>query len=130
MIPELKPGQIYFGGEVRIGDVRLQGGDFIGRDQINNYQISVNILQGTDKHKSYWNELRKYIRPYIPDRPFSTLESELFTGRKAEIENLNQQINDPEKTTLAIYGPPDVGKTSLITAGVMGSSDEQASFLQ
>ena len=92
MLPELKPGQIYLGGEVKIGDVRTQGGDFIGRDQINNYQINVHVLQGADKRKSYWKDLRNNIRPYLPDRPFNTLEAEIFTGRKAEIENLNQQI--------------------------------------
>jgi conflict system STAND superfamily ATPase len=94
-------------------------GDFIGRDQINQYLIQVHVLQAEDAGDRYKKFSEGEPLPYRPDGPFRTEDEPLFAGREAEVESVLRQISDPERRSLAVYGPADVGKTSLLAAGVI-----------
>jgi hypothetical protein len=103
------------GGAVVVGDVRLEDGTFIGRDQINNYYRRY-VTQVFPPRVTDEVDLK---HPYVGERPFQTKDRDIFTGRGAKIQSVVDQFDDPGNQTAVIYGPSDVGKTSLISAGVL-----------
>ncbi len=58
-------------------------------------------------------------QPYLPDRPFSPLEWPIFAGREQEINDILRYLVDDHRQTVVLYGLADVGKTSLIAAGII-----------
>ena len=114
------PGTQYVdtqGGAAIQGNVYLPSGDFIGRDQYKNYYIQqvVSVFMprvGADV-------ARESRAPYLAGRPFQIADRDLFTGREAERAIVLQQIHNPTDRTTVIYGPPAVGKTSFLSAGVL-----------
>jgi hypothetical protein len=117
------------GGAFTYGDVVTAGGDFIGRDQINQYQINSYVYQADQAEERF----RKYIqgrpRPYFPDRPFTTNETRLFMGRQEEERQIVEQLGVQNQRTLLISGPADVGKSSLISAGVIPKLCEKGALI-
>jgi len=107
------------GGAVVYGDVHTAGGDFIGRDQINQFQV-YSYLYKTDQAEERFQEFLKVNpQPYFPDRPFSTSEERLFAGRADQCSQIVERLRAQQKRTLVVSGPADVGKTSLLSAGII-----------
>jgi len=116
------------GGAVVSGSVETGGGDFIGRDQINYAFIQVYQTVADDAARKYGEFVRASGRgPYRPDRAFSTDDGDLFAGREEELAQLVRRLQS--QRSLALYGPADVGKTSLIAAGVIPRLTEFGAFV-
>ena len=114
------PGMQYVdtgGGAAVQGNVYLPGGDFIGRDQYKNYYIQQVVSVFMPRAGAA--VARESRAPYLAGRPFQIADRELFTGREAERAIVLQQIYNPTDRTTVIYGPPAVGKTSFLSAGVL-----------
>jgi len=106
------------GGSYIQGNVQTEGGTFIGRDQVNHYLtqylVNVSVIRTSEQIKGIKKDT---LVPYLPNRPFREPYRELFTSRKAEIEQVVSQLEGGTQS-YAIFGPADVGKTSLLMAGV------------
>jgi hypothetical protein len=61
--------------------------------------------------------IKHATNPYLVLRHFRVEESNLFFGRAREVDDLTKQLLGERVVTL--YGPPGVGKTSLIMAGLI-----------
>jgi hypothetical protein len=108
MTVDLQPQRVDTGGGGFVGGSLEVGRDYIGRDQ-NLYQYFLGKPSLADK----------LTQPYVVDRPFKVTEHLLFTGREEDIERVLGQMVDPDKRTIILFGPADVGKTSLVTAGIL-----------
>ena len=95
-------------------------GDKVLQDKVLGDKITQYIFQGqvdaAERYKQF-TELKK--QPYLPDRPYTPIERPLFTGRDKEIRDILRYLGDSARQTIVIYGAPDVGKTSLIAAGII-----------
>ena len=105
-------GAFLEGGSV----VKTGGGDFIGRDQ---NLIQVYVSQTAEAGELYEELFQGSSQPYFPDRPFSAHDAPIFVGRDNEIATMIAQIKDNQRHALLLTGPADVGKTSLLFAGVI-----------
>jgi hypothetical protein len=105
------------GGAAIQGNVYLPSGDFIGRDQYKNYYIQQVVSIFAPRAGA--DVARESRAPYLAGRPFQIADRDLFTGREAERAIVLQQIHNPTDRTTVIYGPPAVGKTSFLSAGVL-----------
>jgi|GEM_PF-2686544 len=106
------------GGAVVSQGVYTEGGDFIGRDQINYSFIHVYQAVSDDAARRYGQFVESSTQePYRPDKAFSSEDRELFDGREVEMSQIVRRLR--QQRSLALYGPADVGKTSLIAAGVI-----------
>jgi hypothetical protein len=106
------------GGSVVLGDVRLEDGSFIGRDQINRYYTRYvtqvyHITGGAVRTGATVPD------PFVGPRPFRAADSALFTGRDSERARLGKHLADPDHQTIVVYGPPDVGKTSFLNVAAL-----------
>ncbi len=101
------------------GGVYTEGGSYINGDQVNNTLVSAYVFQGEDAAERYRLFAQDRPQPYHPDRPFHTLEEPLFTGREEHIQQIVERLSSPHCSAIAIYGPPDMGKTSMLTAGII-----------
>jgi hypothetical protein len=109
------------GGAFVSGDVSAAG-DFIGRDkyEIRGERINIQVYGSGDasQEAERWREyLKRNVRPYKGLSPYGVEDQFLFTGRDREIEMALQRIG--QQQALVVHGPPDVGKTSLLTAGII-----------
>jgi hypothetical protein len=107
-------------GAVVTGDVRLKDGNFIGRDQVNNYYNRY----VTHVFPPRVVKREEFEYPYVGDRPYWAEDSRLLTGRRDEIGNVKKRLEDRERQTAVVYGKADVGKTSFISAGVLPLLDD------
>ena len=146
--PGFQPGllQVSTGGGHYIGSpIQTLGGAMILGDQIAGDYITGDKVQGNkiyvDKRVQYTIEvfavppatpaerrqqvLQAGLAPFLPDRPFTVLEEPFFAGRDDKKRDLLGQVNDGQKHAVLIYGAADVGKTSLLTAGVIPELERQ-----
>ncbi len=146
-IPELQPGvvQVSTGGGHYIGSpIHTAGGAVILGDQIAGDKIAGDFIAGdkvqgdkiyVDRRVQYTVEVYAVppakpgerqervvhagLSPFLPDRPFTVLEEPLFAGRDAQKRDILSQLVDSQKQAVLLHGAADVGKTSLLTAGVI-----------
>ena len=104
------------GGAVVEGGLRV-GRDFIGRDQLNQYYQYVTVVYTSQPGSG--TELAAKRMPYVGDRPFKVDEQSLFTGREEDINRVLELMADPQRRAVVISGPAGIGKTSLLSAGVV-----------
>jgi hypothetical protein len=117
------------GGMVEYRKVVVQRGDFVARDKI----IEKANIEHAD-HVTYMIMPRsvdktKAKRPYFAGRPFRIDDADLFTGRIKEKTQILGMIHDPESIAAVVYGPADVGKTSLLSAGVLAELNDRGTNL-
>ncbi len=96
--------------------VQTGGGDFVGRDQ---NLIQVYMSQDVEAGELYEGLFGGSSQPYFPDRPFSANDASIFVGRDNEIEAIIAHTKDNQRQAVLLSGPADVGKTSLLFAGVI-----------
>jgi hypothetical protein len=94
----LKAGAIH--GDVSIGSI---------------HQVQVYALSA-DARDENWTKLPEAASPYFLS-PFGPHERKLFYGREAQIERVMRRI--ARHPLAVLYGPLGVGKTSLLTAGLI-----------
>jgi hypothetical protein len=111
------------GDKVVIGAISTEDGDVYIGDQINQKLIQVSVLNSADGAERYRRFIDRGPNPYIPDRAFVTDEHYLFAGREKKIDAVLDQIRDEINQTIVLYGPADVGKSSLLAAGVIPRLD-------
>lgn len=104
------------GGAVVEGGLRV-GRDFIGRDQLNQYYQFVTVVYTSLPGRDV--ELATTRVPFVADRPFTRDEPSLFTGREDAISRIQEYLDDPQQRAVVVCGPAGVGKTSLLSAGVV-----------
>jgi len=130
------------GGGAYVGaGVHMGGGDFIGRDRIlygdevYGDKITVKLYAPTvtdpqalmDREAEAWREfLMRSTRPYRGLAPFTYEDRFLFTGRDADIERVVRHVG--QNQLLVLYGVADVGKTSLLSAGVIPRLRQQGAL--
>ncbi len=110
------------GGAYIDGDVGTGGGDFIGRDKIDIQaeQVTVQYFapETTDQEAENWQDfLEKNTLPYQGISPYSFDDRFKFTGRESEINRAVSLIGSQQ--IVVLIGEPDVGKTSLLAAGIV-----------
>jgi hypothetical protein len=93
--------------------------DFIGRDQHKHYYVS----QVTPIFMPRTGGPAERRQPYLGGQPFRADDWELLTGRGEAVGDVIRQIQDRATLATAVYGPPDVGKTSFLAAGVLPRLD-------
>ncbi len=93
--------------------------DFIGRDQHQHYYVS----QVTPIFMPRTGGPAERRQPYLGGQPFRADDWELLTGRGEAVGDVIRQIQDRATLATAVYGPPDVGKTSFLAAGVLPRLD-------
>jgi hypothetical protein len=85
---------------------------FVGRD----LKIDVTVISpSVSTTKKY--EIQQAL--FHPSRPYTVDDEAFFGGRNADVELILSNLRDRQVRSLAIYGPADVGKTSLLEAGVI-----------
>lgn len=141
--PGYQPGvlQVSTGGGHYIGGpIQTSGGAVILGDQVSGDKVQGNKIY-VDKRVQYTIEvfavppatpaerrqqvLEAGLAPFLPDRPFTVLEEPFFAGREDKKRDLLGQLNDGQKHAVLVYGTADVGKTSLLTAGVIPELERQ-----
>ena len=60
--------------------------------------------------------------PYIGPRPFTLAEADRFFGRRTEISALRALLY--ANRVVVLHAPSGAGKTSLVTAGLIPTLDE------
>jgi hypothetical protein len=110
------------GGAYVEGDVHVTDGDFIGRDRIDitGERVTVQVYGpiDVDREAEHWRDfLNRNVQPYKGLASYTYEDRFLFTGRDEESDLVVRRIG--QQQILVIYGAADVGKTSLLSAGVM-----------
>jgi hypothetical protein len=73
---------------------------------------------GADRSTLLATMIGKRPRPYKFLEPYTPEDRELFAGRTAEVKQVIEAILQPQRL-LVIYGEAGVGKTSLVSAGII-----------
>jgi hypothetical protein len=115
------------GGAVILGN--QVAGDYIAGDKVHGnkiyvdkriqYTVEVYAVPPATPGERRQQILQAGLSPFLPDRPFTVLEEALFAGREDKKQDLLVQLEDAEKYATLVHGAADVGKTSLLTAGVI-----------
>jgi len=101
------------GGAVVHGNVRVAR-DFVGRDQHKHYYVSQVTPIFVPRPA-----VQESRQPYLGPRAFRAADHEILTGRGGEAGEVLAQIRDPSAPSTVVLGPPDVGKTSFMAAGIL-----------
>ena len=96
------------GGAVIGGDVTVQGGDFVGRDQI------------TIKEEAAY-DVRGLPNPYLGLSAFTYGDQAAFGGREAGVRQAVEKLTSPgsRQALLFISGASGCGKSSFAQAGLL-----------
>ena len=110
------------GGAYIEGDVTTGGGDFIGRDKIDIQAERITVQyfgpENPEQEAENWQRfLQENTLPYQGISPYSFEDRFKFTGRDSEINRVTNRIGN--QRIVVLIGEPDVGKTSLLAAGVV-----------
>lgn len=115
------------GGAVILGD--QIAGDYVAGDKVQGNKIYVDqrgkftvevyaVPPGTPSERQQ-QVVRAGLPPFLPDRPFTVLEEPLFAGRESQKLELLGQLDSHQRHVVLVHGVAGVGKTSLLTAGVI-----------
>jgi hypothetical protein len=114
-------------GDYVAGDKVL--GDKIYVDQRVQFSVEVYAVPSATPAERRLQVLQAGLAAFLPDRPFTVLEEPLFAGREAEKRNVLSQLDDPHKRAVLVRGAADVGKTSLLTAGVIPELERRGKLI-
>lgn len=112
------PQEVTYGEKIQQWQTIL--GDMISGDKVQGDKIVQYIFQSLPDSAQGSGELPLIEKePYRPNRPFNPSEWSSFAGREQEIRTILGYLVSNQSQSVVISGAADVGKTSLIAAGII-----------